>query len=127
MTFDNEQRNLLKESIHYNGIFDLFVFDCNDNIYRENRGLKEYKWLKASLTTNDIAEGKVCSKDKQGVDTQTGYPILNFDRMGEFDEDERTEFFIETTCSSQIWLGTSIFFIVISSILLLVLLFYLRR
>ena len=120
MTFNKEQRNSLRESLKYSkrGL-DLYVFDCNDNIYFEEKGMQDYKWLKSPLTTDDIAKGDVCSKEK--VET------LIFNRMGKFDEDDRMEFFIETTCSSQIWIGTSIFFIAVSSILLLVLLFYLRR
>ena len=51
--------------------------------------MQDYKWLKSPLTTDDIAKGDVCSKEK--VET------LIFNRTGNFDEDNRMELFIETT------------------------------
>ena len=128
MTFNKEQRNSLRESLKYSkrGL-DLYVFDCNDNIYLEEKGMKDYKWLKSPLTTDDIAKGDVCSKEK--VET------LIFNRMGKFDEDDRMEFFIETTTiettnSCQIWFISTMTLSGVLSLLLIctiLLVVYLKR
>ena len=81
MAFNINQRNELHESLKDSvTIFDLYVFDCNDNINLEEKEMKEYKWLKSPLTTNDIAKGKVCSKEKQKLVTNKR-PTLFFDRI----------------------------------------------
>ena len=84
--------------------------------------MQDYKWLKSPLTTDDIAKGDVCSKEK--VET------LIFNRMGKFDEDDRMEFFIETTSSCQIWFISTMTLSGVLSLLLIctiLLVVYLKR